>query len=86
MTAWPNPANKTMKFLLVAFTLAFAAVPAVANAWWQKDWPYRKEITIDATTQGGNISQAAGRVPLLIRLHSGNFKFTDASDHGDDLR
>lgn len=82
----PTSGNKTMKVLLITLTLAFAAIPVAANAWWQKDWPYRKEITLDATTQGGNISQPAGRVPLLIRLHSGNFKFTDASDHGDDLR
>jgi biopolymer transport protein ExbB len=82
----PHHGNQTMRSLLVVLTLAFAALPAVANAWWQKDWPYRKEITIDASAKGGDISQPAGRVPLLIRLHSGNFKFADAADKGDDLR
>lgn len=75
-----------MRSLFIALILAVTAVPAVANAWWQKDWPYRKEITLDASAKGGAISQPAGRVPLLIRLHSGNFKFSDASDKGDDLR
>jgi biopolymer transport protein ExbB len=66
--------------------LAIVALPAAANAWWQNDWPYRKEITLDASSRGGNILLPAGRVPVLIRLHTGNFKFADASDRGDDLR
>jgi biopolymer transport protein ExbB len=66
--------------------LAVTALPAAANAWWQKDWPYRQEITLDASSKGGNILQPAGRVAVLIRLHAGNFKFKDASEKGDDLR
>jgi len=82
----PRHGNKQMRSLLITLILALCAVPAVANAWWQKDWPYRKEITLDASSKGGNILQPAGRVPVLIRLHTGNFKFADASDKGDDLR
>jgi biopolymer transport protein ExbB len=82
----PHDAKKFTRPLLIALVLAFAALPAVANAWWQKDWPYRKEITIDASPAGGNIGQPAGRVPLLIRLHMGNFTFADASEKGDDVR
>jgi biopolymer transport protein ExbB len=70
----------------MVLVLAIAAVPAVANAWWQKDWPYRKEITLDASSKGGNVLQPAGRVAVLVRLHTGNFKFADASEKGDDLR
>ena len=66
--------------------LALTAVPAAANAWWQKDWSFRKEITLDASSKGGAILQPAGRVPVLIRLHTANFKFADASEKGDDLR
>lgn len=79
----PRALPRVLFFLLA---LGLAAVPAAANAWWQKDWPYRKEITIDASSKGGAIAQPAGRVPLLIRLHSGNFKFADAAPKGDDLR
>ncbi len=75
-----------MRSLLMVLVLAIAAIPAAANAWWQKDWPLRKEITLDASSKGGNILQPAGRIPVLIRLHTGNFTFTDASKNGDDLR
>lgn len=78
--------NGVMRSLLVILALAMAAVPAAANAWWQKDWSYRKEITLDASSKGGSILQPAGRVPVLIRLHTGNFTFKDASERGDDLR
>jgi len=66
--------------------LLLALVPTPAAAWWQTDWSYRKQIMIDTTPKGGNIDQSAGRVPVLIRLHSGNFSFTDAQDNGTDLR
>ena len=75
-----------MRTLLLTLIIAIMAVPSVASAWWNKDWAYRKEITIDASAKGGNISQSAGRIALLVRLHSGNFTFANASDKGDDLR
>jgi biopolymer transport protein ExbB len=68
--------------LLVLLALA----PTQALAWWQTDWSYRKQITIDTTPKGANISQAVGREPVLIRLHTGNFSFTDAQENGNDLR
>ncbi|GAB7524659.1 DUF2341 domain-containing protein [Paraburkholderia sp. 2C] len=61
-------------------------LPGVANAWWQNDWSFRKSITIDTTPKGGNIAESAGRVPLLIRLHSGNFQFDGLQDSGADIR
>ena len=72
--------------LLLAMILAIVAIPAAANAWWQKDWPYREEITLDASSKGGNILQPAGRTAVLIRLHTANFKFADAAPKGDDVR
>jgi len=72
--------------LSMVLALAVAAIPATASAWWQKDWSFRKEITIDASSKGGDVTQPAGRVPVLLRLHTGNFTFKDASDRGDDLR
>jgi biopolymer transport protein ExbB len=70
--------------LLVAALLAPGG--AHAASWWQKDWPYRKQLTIDTTSKGVQIDQPIGRAPLLIRLHSGNFQFDDASENGGDLR
>jgi biopolymer transport protein ExbB len=63
-----------------------ALAPTQALAWWQTDWSYRKQISIDTTPKGANISQAVGRVPVLVRLHTGNFSFSDAQDNGNDLR
>ena len=60
--------------------------PTPAAAWWQTDWSFRKQITIDTTPKGANIAAPAGRVPVLIRLHTGNFSFSDAQDNGTDLR
>lgn len=60
--------------------------PTPAAAWWQTDWSFRKQITIDTTPKGANITAPAGRVPVLIRLHTGNFSFSDAQDNGTDVR
>ncbi len=71
---------------LVLLTAALMWVPGVANAWWQNDWSFRKSITVDTTPKGGNVTESAGRVPLLIRLHSGNFQFDGLQDNGADIR
>ncbi|PLZ01733.1 DUF2341 domain-containing protein [Burkholderia sp. WAC0059] len=75
-----------MKRALFLLLIAFAWLPGAANAWWQNDWSYRKSITVDTSPKGANITQAAGRVPLLIRLHSGNFQFDGLQDSGADIR
>ena len=75
--------------LLLTFALVFlmaGALPGSARAWWSKDWPYRRQITIDTSAKGVQIGQPIGRAPLLLRLHSGNFKFDDAAQDGSDLR
>lgn len=75
---------KRVLFLLMAVMLG--VLPGIANAWWQNDWSYRKAITIDAGPKGANLTESAGRVPLLVRLHSGNFQFDGVADNGADLR
>lgn len=72
--------------LVLALVVAAAATPGSAKAWWQKDWPYRKQLVIDTTAKGAALSQAVGRAPLLVRLHGGNFKFDDSLENGADLR
>lgn len=61
------------------------ALPATAHAWWQDDWHYRKQISVDTTAQGAATS-ALGRTALLVRLHTGNFTFDGVKDDGADLR
>ncbi|GLQ45890.1 transporter ExbB [Dyella lipolytica] len=59
---------------------------ASETSWWNDDWSYRKPITLDTGGKGANIMQPAGRVPLLIRLHPGNFQFDGITKTGTDLR
>jgi len=74
------------RILFLALSLLSVLLPGVANAWWQQDWAYRKPITVDATAQGAALGGDAGRVPVLVRLHTGNFNFQGVSETGADLR
>ena len=58
-----------MQRLFIAFLICLGFVlPATAQAWWQDDWHYRKQISVDTTPQGAAINQALGRTALLVRL------------------
>jgi biopolymer transport protein ExbB len=74
------------KLLLCLGVLALLSVSNSAQAWWDGDWSFRKKITVDAGAKGGALPETAGEIPLLVRLHDGNFKFTDAKDDGSDIR
>ena len=71
-------------FALLAALSMLGATPA--QAWWNKDWKYRKAVAIDTTASGVNVSGAIGRTVVLIRLHSGNFTFTESLENGADIR
>ncbi len=75
---------KRVMFFLLAVLLG--VLPGVANAWWQNDWSFRKSITIDTSPKGANMADSAGRMPVLIRLHPGNFQFDGLADNGADIR
>lgn len=76
-----------MQRLIFVFLLSLSAfLPSLAHAWWQDDWGYRKQISIDTTPEGGAINERVGRVPLLVRLHTGNFAFDGNQDNGGDIR
>ena len=66
--------------------VALVASLAPANAWWNDEWSLRKKITIDASASGANVTDPIGGVPVLVRLHVGNFRFSSAKDDGSDLR
>jgi biopolymer transport protein ExbB len=72
--------------LFVLLTLLSALLPSLAHAWWQPDWAYRKPLTVDGGPQAGAIGGEAGRTPVLVRLHTGNFSFQGVSETGADLR
>ena len=70
---------------LAAFLLLI--VPVICHAWWNDEWNFRKEITLDLSSAGANIAGSPAEVPVLIRLHLGNFGyFADTKPDGSDLR
>ena len=79
-----------LRLLLVLVLSLGLATPAAAEGetagWWKKEWSYRKAVTVDTSPSGVNVSGAIGRTVVLVRLHSGNFTFTDAMDNGADIR
>lgn len=67
----------TLRALFIAVLML---LPAISQAWWNEEWQYRKKLTINATEE-------AQAVPLLVRLHTGNFTyFSDVKADGSDLR
>ena len=76
-----------MQRLILSLLICLGFVlPATAQAWWQDDWHYRKQIAVDTTPQGAAINQPIGRTALLVRLHTGNFTFDGVKEDGSDLR
>ena len=58
-----------------------------AQAWWNNDWSYRKEITLDLTPTGADVPGSVSDAPVLVRLSLGNFQyFADTKPDGSDLR
>jgi len=76
-----------MQRIFTAFLICLGfLLPATAHAWWQDDWHYRKQMSVDTTPQGAAINEALGRTALLVRLHTGNFTFDGVKEDGSDLR
>ena len=80
-----------MRTNLIRSTSLLAVIPLLfcannAQAWWNKEWTIRKKIDIDTTTAGAPIADPIGTTAILIRLHDGNFKFTEAKEDGSDIR
>lgn len=73
-----------MRTLLALLAAAAFALPGFAHAWWNADWAARKKITLDA--QPLQLPGPVANVPVLVRLHTGNFPFAEADLDGKDLR
>ncbi|MBB4099251.1 DUF2341 domain-containing protein [Sphingomonas kyeonggiensis] len=78
--------RKFLAWLIALIAITTPAFAQTSGGWWNKDWPYRRPVTVDTSPTGGNISGAIGRTVLLVRLHDGNFTFGDALENGADLR
>ena len=76
-----------MKLLQRLASLAVAAslsLPLLAHA--GSDWAHSKKLAFDTTATGVNVDTAVTQLPVLVRLHSGNFAFSEAKPDGSDLR
>jgi biopolymer transport protein ExbB len=71
--------------LTLIFLLVFA-LPMTAQAWWSGDWKYRKKIQINTSPTGADLKDNVADAMVAVRLHSGNFLFTDSKPDGSDLR
>jgi len=61
-------------------------LPLASHAWWNDQWTVRKQITLNTSPAGADLKAPLTDVPVLIRLHTGNFDFSDAKEDGSDLR
>lgn len=56
-------------------------------AWWNPDWTSRKALTVNTTAAGVDVATDLNEVPVLVRLHGGNFpQFLNVKDGGADFR
>ena len=76
-----------MSLRIALLALSCFAYCSTATAWWNPAWSSRKTITIDTSASGLNLTAAATDVPVLLRLHAGNFpQFLNVMDGGVDFR
>lgn len=73
---------------MIRFLLPLLAmlVATPAHAWWNSDWTTRRAFTLNTADSGAGVKETQASVPVLIRLHTGNFDFTGANTDGSDLR
>lgn len=69
---------------LIALLAFMLILPTAAQAWWNKDWTVRKQVTLD--TKAAGIATEAGANVVLVRLSTGNFDFLAAKEDGSDIR
>lgn len=72
--------------LILSGFFLFGAVEARAREWWNDDWQYNRKVDLNTTAQGADIQENLSDIPVLLRLHAGNFNFANAKPDGSDLR
>jgi biopolymer transport protein ExbB len=61
------------------------AVLCAAPAALASDGGPKKNLVVDTTATGVEVQEELTQVPVLVRLHSGNFTFAEAQPDGSDL-
>ncbi|MEI6345496.1 MAG: DUF2341 domain-containing protein, partial [Verrucomicrobiota bacterium] len=57
-----------------------------ARTWWNEAWSAREKITVDTSDNGVAVSDPVGTTTVVVRLHDGNFDFSNSKEDGSDLR
>jgi biopolymer transport protein ExbB len=78
--------GKYIGIMAVALLVILLGGALRADAWWDAKWQFRKKIAFDTTAKGADLKENITEVPVLLRLHTGNFAFTNAREDGSDLR
>jgi len=71
-----------MKRLLLSLIIVCGLLPLTSFAEWNKEWTKHTKISINSQS----ITEAASQVPVVVRLHTGNFDFSSVNVDGSDLR
>lgn len=73
---------------IAAFALVLVCLLAsgVSNAAWNADWKQRTKLGLNTAADGVATTAGVDTVPVLVRLHTGNFAFVEAKPDGSDLR
>lgn len=50
------------------------------------EWAHERKLAFDTTESGVPVAQDVAGLPILVRLHSGNFAFSEAKPDGSDIR
>jgi biopolymer transport protein ExbB len=85
-----SPSTKSfvgkLAVLFLGLVFMFGAVAPDAHAWWENKWQQRKKVQFETSTKGADIKDNLTDMPVLVRLHTGNFSFSNAKSDGSDLR
>lgn len=70
--------------ILTALMAAAMALPQLAHA--SNEWAHERKLAFDTTESGVPVAEDVTGLPVLVRLHSGNFAFSEAKPDGSDVR
>jgi len=81
---WGTTMRKASALALALYLLVQVSA---AHAWWNDDWAFRKQINLNTIASGMQTTETHVQVPVLVRLHLGNFQyFADVLPDGRDIR
>ena len=77
---------KIIASLRILALMVVAAGSLNARTWWNEAWSTREKISVDTTDNGVAVSDPIGTTTVVVRLHDGNFDFSNSKEDGSDLR